>query len=117
MHQPLSATTRRTWPAAAVNLAATAMSLTRNKGKWLLGDAVAAAQVTLGLVSGVLDAVDVVALLDQAVRVADADMMEIGCIQGVAGAERAGADDAVGPDFLFNDRRQGFSAALAMVTA
>ena len=69
----------------------------------LLFDAVESAQMTLGLIPKVLDAVDVILALSQVLGVVDAHMVEVGNIQGIADSESVCIDNAVGTYLLFND--------------
>lgn len=70
----------------------------------LFRDAVVAAQMALGLVSKILNAVDVVAGFSKALRMVNAHMMEVRDIQHALGAEAVGIDDTIGPDFALHNR-------------
>jgi hypothetical protein len=72
----------------------------------LAGDTVVAAQVALGLVPEVLDAVDVVALVGEQPGVVDAHVVELGDVEHIVAAEGIGVDHAVGSDLLADDRNK-----------
>jgi len=72
----------------------------------VFGDAVKSSQVALGLVPEILDSVDVVLPVYEALRMVDSDMMEIRDIQGVIAAEAVRVDDAVGQNHAFHDGQQ-----------
>ncbi len=57
----------------------------------------------LGLVPEVLNAVDVAGLVGEALRVVDAQVMELGNVQHVIGRKAVGIDDGIGPDLVAND--------------
>lgn len=69
----------------------------------LLWNAVIAQQVTLGLVPEVLDPVDVIDAIGEQIRMVDPDVMELGNIQNIIGAEIVGVDDAVRPHLIPDD--------------
>ncbi len=68
--------------------------------------AVEAPQVPLGLVPEVLDAIDGVGSIREALGVVDTDMAG-GDIQGIAGVEGGGEDNAVGSNLFVDDGQQG----------
>lgn len=72
----------------------------------LPGDAVVSAQVSLGLVPEIFDAVDVVLSIGEELRVIDPHMMEIGDVELIIGAKAVGVDDAVRLHFTGNNRDQ-----------
>ena len=53
----------------------------------LLGDAVEPAQMTLGLIPEILDAVDVIVPVSKQLTMVDPIVMEIGYVQGIVAAE------------------------------
>ena len=76
--------------------------------KAVFGDAVEAAQMALGLVPEILDAVDVMpARADKCFAVVHAAVMKLGDIQHIVSPEAVGINDAVGHNFLTYDRDQG----------
>ena len=70
-------------------------------------DAVVVSQRTLGLAPEVLDAVDVVSLVRQQLRVVDAEVVELAHVQRVVASQRVGVDDGVGRDLFLNKGQQG----------
>lgn len=78
----------------------------------VLGDAVVASEMSLGLVPEVLDAVDVVCIVGEQLRMIDADMVELRDIQHVIGAEGIGVDDGVGPHFVQDDGKKSVGAGI-----
>ena len=74
--------------------------------KAVLGDAVEPSQVALGLVPEILDPVDVVLPVREALRMVDPDMVEVRDIQGVIASETVRVDDAVGQNHTFHDGQQ-----------
>ena len=72
----------------------------------LARNAVVASQVAFGLVPEILDAVDVVAVLDELFAVIDAMVTELRHIENVVAAQPVGVDDAVGFDGPPDDRKQ-----------
>ena len=72
----------------------------------LAGDAIVAAEMAFGLAPEVFDAVDVVALIGEALAVVDPEMVELGDVEDVVGAEAVAVDDAVGPDPLAHDAHE-----------
>ena len=73
----------------------------------LFGDTVKFAQVALGLVPEVLDAVDVVFPGGKELGVIDPQMAEAGNIQGIVAGEGITIDDGVRHDPLLQDGQQG----------
>ena len=79
--------------------------------KTVYRDAIEGAQMTLGLVPKALNAVDVMAAFaEKNLAVVHAAMMKLGHIQNVVNLKAIYVDDAVGGNFLSNDRdkRLGF---------
>src|ERR1700722_5873299 len=72
-------------------------------------DSIEAAHVTLGLIPEVLDAVDMVFLIGEELRMIDAEVLEAGYIENVVGTEGVGVDDAVGDDLVLEDGLQGLA--------
>ena len=73
----------------------------------LSGDTVEAAQMTLGLVPEILDAIDVILILREQFGVVDAEMFEARDIEHVVGAEGVGIDDRIGHDLALEDGPEG----------
>jgi len=74
----------------------------------VLGDAVVAAETPFGLVSEILDPVDMVAVLGKQFRVVDPDMMEVRYIENIIGPEAVRVDDAIRPYLALNDGNKRF---------
>lgn len=70
------------------------------------GNAVVSAQVALGLVPEILDAVDVVFPVGEELGMIDPHMVEIGDVELVIGAEAVGVDHAVRLHLTGNNRDQ-----------
>ena len=68
-----------------------------------LRDAVVAAQMPLGLVPEILDAIDVVGAVDERVLMVDPLMVEFGNIEGIIGSVAICVDDAVWLNAVAND--------------
>jgi hypothetical protein len=75
-------------------------------------DAVEAAQMTLGLVPEVLDAVDVVVPVGKALAVIDTVVLEAGDVDGVVGSPTVGVDDGVGQDLGAHDRQERLAGSV-----
>lgn len=73
----------------------------------LYRNAVEAPQMLLRLGAEVLDTIDVVSLIDEPLRVVDANVAEVRDIQGVIADETVCLDDAVRHDHPLHDRHQG----------
>ena len=80
--------------------------------KVLLFDAIKAAQVALGLVPKVLDAIDVVPVLGKARGVVDSPVMKLTNIECILGPERVGVNDAIGTHLLLNNWQQGLGPGI-----
>lgn len=72
-------------------------------------DAVKSSQVTLSLISKILDSIDVVLLVCKQFRMIDTAVVKIRNIQGIVDTERVGVHNAVGLHFLLDDRQQSLS--------
>ncbi len=70
-------------------------------------DAVEPSHVALGLVSEVLNPIDVVLSVSKTLRVIYADMVKIRDVQGIITREAVGVDDAVWEDHPLHNRQQG----------
>ena len=71
------------------------------------GNAIETAQMRLGLVPEILDAVDVIPAIGKPFRMVDPVVLEGRNIQNIVGGEGVGIDDRVGHDFLLHDGLQG----------
>ena len=65
----------------------------------VMGDAIVAAQMMLGLVPEILDPVDVIVLVSEQDGVVDAEVLELGHVEYIIASERISIDDTIGPDF------------------
>ena len=68
--------------------------------------------MALGLVPKVLDAIDVVFFVREALRMIDPDVMEIRDIERVVACPAIRVDDAIGQDHAVYDRHQGLGAGV-----
>ena len=78
----------------------------------LPGDAVVAAQMALGLVPEVLDAVDVVAAVGEPLPVIDASVPKLRDIKDIVGGEAVCVDDRIGLDGPAHDRHEGSACCI-----
>ena len=78
----------------------------------LPGNAVVAAQMTLGLAPEVLDPIDVVAAVGEPLPVVDALVSKLRHIKNIVGSKAIGADNGVWLDSTAHDRHQGSSCRI-----
>ena len=78
-------------------------------GAW---DTVVAAQLALGLVPEVLDAIDVGPLVGELFPVVDAHVAELGNVEQIIGSEAVGVDHGIGLDALLDDGKKRFRSGI-----
>ena len=71
-------------------------------------DPVDSAEVSLGLIPEILDAVDMVSLVGEEIGAVDPHMLEGSDVESVLCLKRVGEDDAVGGNPFFDDRQESF---------
>ena len=67
---------------------------------------VESAHMTLGLVSEIFDAIDVVVTIGKELGVVDPEVMEVRHIQHIVTTPAVGIDDTIGHNFAFDDGDQ-----------
>src|SRR6202012_180673 len=75
-------------------------------------DAVETPHMPFGLVPEILDAIDVVLLVGEELRMIDAQMMKVGYIKRIVRLKRVRINDAIGRNFLFDDRHQSLGLCI-----